>query len=122
FRLVEPPRPWFHGDHSRRATRPAAEGGPRGLGPVYVRAVPDKLYFANGNGCCTAAMRLRMMSQYSGSISIPITLRPSSMAATKVEPTPANGSRIVPPTGETKRTARRISATGFSQACFGRGT
>src|SRR5690606_2463013 len=29
FRLIEPPRPWFHGDHPRRATSPAA-GGKRG--------------------------------------------------------------------------------------------
>jgi len=35
---------------ARRAPRPGVSGEPRGLGPIYVRAVPDKLYFAKDNG------------------------------------------------------------------------
>src|SRR5690606_14313236 len=66
-RLVKLAHPKFHTitpPGARRAPRPGVSGEPRGLGPIYVRAVPDKLYFANGNGCCTAAMRWRMMLQF----------------------------------------------------------
>src|SRR5690606_6266899 len=35
---------------ARRAPRRRWRRGPRGLGPVSRRAVPDKLYFAKGNG------------------------------------------------------------------------
>src|SRR5690606_24716031 len=74
-RLVKLAHPKFHTitpPGARRAPRPGVSGEPRGLGPIYVRAVPDKLYFANGSGCCTAAMRWRMMLQYSGSRSMPM--------------------------------------------------
>src|SRR5690606_16535820 len=66
FRLVEPPRPRFHGDHSRRATSPAAGGENRGASGMSLGAPCPKFYFANGNCSCTAAIRWRMISQYSG--------------------------------------------------------
>ena|SRR5690606_18047096 len=44
--FVKPFRPRFHVITplgARRAPRPGVSGEPRGLGPIYVRAVPDKL-------------------------------------------------------------------------------
>jgi len=106
--------PWKPGEF--RAGASAAASAPRSATPGRIsppyplaasllrdHAVPDKLYFSKGNGCCTTAMRLRMISQYSGSRSMPITEKPSCTAASRVVPEPAKGSRTVPPGGVARR-------------------
>src|SRR5690606_29354609 len=63
-----------------------------------------RFYASIGNATCTAScIRWRMISQYSGSRSIPIIEKPSSTAAMRVVPEPANGSRIRPPGGVISR-------------------
>src|SRR5690606_35537224 len=106
LRFVKLARPRFHMITplgARRAPRRRWRRGPRGLGPNYVRAVPDKLYFANGSAGCNSAMRLRMISQYSGSRSMPMAEKPSCTAARRVVPEPAKGSRTVPLGGVMRR-------------------
>src|SRR5690606_31702886 len=88
---------------ARRAPRPGVSGEPRGLGHVSKRAVPDKIYFAKGSAGCSSSMRLRMISQYSGSRSMPMALRPVLKAATSVVPEPAKGSNTISPGREIGR-------------------
>src|SRR5690606_30945397 len=68
----------------------------------------------NGRVSCTAAMRLRMISQYSGSRSMPMAEKPSWIAARRVVPEPANGSRTVPPGGVTRRIIQAAKSRGYA--------
>ena len=53
------------------------------------------------------------ISQYFSSISIPIALRPKSLAARKVVPLPMKGSRMVSPDSDARSTSQTIILIGF---------
>lgn len=68
---------------------------------------------------CAFFIRFSAAAKYSGAISNPINLRPNSIAATPVEPTPINGSNMT----SFSLLAIVINffniATGFCVGCFG---
>src|SRR5665647_387078 len=81
-------------------------------GPFRCRTDPG-----NGTSCQSfssplVSIRSTAISQYPGSISIPIPLRWHFDAATSVEPLPMNGSNTVSPTNEKSFMHRRGSSTG----------
>ena len=60
----------------------------------------------------TAARRSRAILQYLLTTSKPMKSRPNRLAATSVEPLPANGSRTVPPGGQNVGIRCSAKATG----------
>src|SRR6185312_955964 len=71
----------------------------------------------NISGASSAAwMRLRAISKYFGSISMPMNFLPSLTAATPVVPEPMKGSRMVCEFGNCSM-HQRIKGTGFCVGC-----
>src|SRR5699024_6548272 len=60
------------------------------------------------------ASRIGIYSSFSPPSSMPINPNPSRLAATKVEPEPAKGSRTMPLGGVIKRTSHAIRSVGFT--------
>ena len=92
----------------------------RGSASVSCAGVVAELWLAavGATGCCVAqnstpcASLLAAISQYRSLISIPIAFRPSSLAANRVVPDPANGSMMVWACDVVRIT--RSKSTGFS--------
>src|SRR6266446_4267766 len=65
-----------------------------------------------------AATDFTAIWKYVGSRSKPILSYPTELAAARVEPEPANGSRITPsPRGKTALTTHRKKSWGFNDGC-----
>ena len=66
----------------------------------------------------TSSTRWQAVSKCCGSSSIPIPARPMRWQATKVEPDPMNGSRMVSSCRVKSRSSSAISRHGFSVGCL----